>query len=63
MHFNSYGQIGDGTVGDATNKLYPYPVNNSGVLQGLKILQISLGIQHTCALANDNNIYCWGDNK
>jgi alpha-tubulin suppressor-like RCC1 family protein len=31
-------------------------------LNGKKIIQIAAGYQHTCAIANDLNSYCWGGN-
>jgi alpha-tubulin suppressor-like RCC1 family protein len=57
--FNSFGQIGDGTL---TKRLSPVAVNNSGVLFGKSIIKISCGSYHTCAIANDSNSYCWGSN-
>jgi alpha-tubulin suppressor-like RCC1 family protein len=56
----SFGQIGDGTSG--TDGLFPVTVDNSGVLSGKKIIQISSGNYHTCVIANDSNSYCWGSN-
>jgi alpha-tubulin suppressor-like RCC1 family protein len=45
------------------NRLLPVAVNNSGVLSGKSILQISSGGWHTCVIANDSNSYCWGFNE
>jgi alpha-tubulin suppressor-like RCC1 family protein len=45
-----------------TNRLLPVAVNNSGILSGKSILQISTGYGHTCVIANDSNSYCWGYN-
>jgi alpha-tubulin suppressor-like RCC1 family protein len=59
--FNSYGQIGDGTLG--TNRLLPVAVNNLGSLSGKSIIQITAGSFHTCVIANDSNSYCWGRNE
>jgi alpha-tubulin suppressor-like RCC1 family protein len=59
--FISNGQIGDGTSG--TNRLLPVAVYTSGVLLGKNFLQITTGVVHTCVLANDRNIYCWGKNQ
>jgi alpha-tubulin suppressor-like RCC1 family protein len=54
------GQIGDDTSG--TNRLLPVAVNNSVVLSGKSIIQLSSGGYYTCVIANDSNSYCWGDN-
>lgn len=35
----------------------PYPV-----LSSIRFLAISAGAQHTCAIAQDRSVYCWGDN-
>jgi alpha-tubulin suppressor-like RCC1 family protein len=41
----------------------PIPVDTSLNLNGLKILQLSIGDVHSCCIASDENVYCWGDNK
>jgi alpha-tubulin suppressor-like RCC1 family protein len=46
-----------------SNKISPVAVNNSGILYGKKIIQISCGGTHTCVIANDSNSYCWGKNE
>jgi alpha-tubulin suppressor-like RCC1 family protein len=53
---NTYGQIGDGTVGAQKN----VPTAVSG---GLKFISISAGGGHTCAIAADSSAYCWGFNQ
>lgn len=57
---NANGAVGDGTVGN--NRLVPTSVNTSGVLNGLTIKSIASGYGHTCAIASDNKVYCWGLN-
>jgi alpha-tubulin suppressor-like RCC1 family protein len=61
---NEYGQLG--AVSDTTCaredrriacSLRPIPVSG-----GLQFQKISAGGVHTCALATDARIYCWGDN-
>jgi hypothetical protein len=52
FYFKRDGQVCDGTT---INK-------NEPTLTGLTINNINLGIRHTCALANNNNVYCCGDN-
>jgi alpha-tubulin suppressor-like RCC1 family protein len=42
--------------------LFPVAVYNLGVLFGKTIFQISSGCGHTCVIANDSNVYCWGFN-
>lgn len=55
--FNSLGEIGNNSVIDSH---FPVPVYRSGSLNGLTVKSISAGAGHTCAIASDNNAYCWG---
>ena len=52
----------DGALGTDSwdNEYTPAAVDRSGALAGLTIKQISAGKYHTCAIASDNNGYCWG---
>lgn len=52
---NDYGQIGNGSVNDA---LLPSLITG---VQG-KIISIAVGASHTCALTEENNLWCWGAN-
>lgn len=54
---NSFGQLGNGT---STSSTVPVPVDTSGVLDGVTIVQVSAGYSHSVALADDGNIYTWG---
>ena len=55
---NQYGQLGNGTTNDSST---PVAVSTSGVLNGKTITQISVGTEHSCAIA-DEKLYCWGAN-
>lgn len=55
--FNNNGQLGNNSTTDSST---PVAVNTSGVLGGKTILEIAPASQHTCALASDHNVYCWG---
>ncbi len=62
---NEFGQLGaddDGVVcarEDRRIPCYPRPIAVSG---GLRFQKIAAGGVHTCGLAVDDRIYCWGDN-
>jgi prepilin-type N-terminal cleavage/methylation domain-containing protein len=58
--YNYYGQLGNNSTTDSS---VPVAVNTSGVLSGKTIMSVSNGSgNHTCAIASDNQIYCWGNN-
>lgn len=52
---NDQGQLGNGTTSDSN---VPVAV----ALSGMTAKSISTGNTHTCAIASDNNAYCWGYN-
>lgn len=56
---NTEGQLGDNTTSQRTT---PVAVNTAGALSGKTILSISAGGDHTCVIASDNLVYCWGRN-
>lgn len=56
---NTNGQLGDSST---TQRLAPVAVNTAGALLNKKVLAITAGDNHTCALATDNLVYCWGLN-
>lgn len=52
---NGGGQLGRGTVGGDQPIARP--------VDGLPtIVQLSVGLSHTCGVGNDHTIWCWGDN-
>ena len=51
---NEQGQLGDGTTTNSTT-----PVNVS-MPPGLGVAEISAGSKHTCAVATNGSVYCWG---
>ena len=58
-----------GALGVATNNRTPNPnpvpvaVNTTGILNGKTIKSIATGVFHTCVIASDNQVYCWGANN
>jgi len=57
---NASGQLGDNST---TDKYVPTAVDVSGALAGKTILSVSAGVQQTCAIASDAQVYCWGVNN
>ena len=54
---NAHGQLGNNST---TQSLVPVAVNTVGVLSGKTIKSIATGNSHTCAIASDDQVYCWG---
>ena len=52
----------DQTISPAANPVIPAPVSKTGVFAGKIIKDIGVGQGHTCAIADDNMVYCWGLN-
>jgi alpha-tubulin suppressor-like RCC1 family protein len=52
---NANGQLGDGGTIDQSS-----PVSVAGL--GIDIQHLALGTNHTCALATDGSVLCWGRN-
>ena len=57
---NSSGQLGDG---ETSNQLIPVYVQNfSGTDKLTGVVNMTAGSIHTCALTDNNEVYCWGAN-
>ena len=53
----TYGRLGNGST---TTQTTPVAVSQGVMPAGVTIRQISAGAAHTCAIASDNQAYCWG---
>src|SRR5665648_324291 len=60
-----WGYNGDGELGNnsTTNSSIPVAVYTNGVLNGKTVKSISVGTNHTCVIASDDQVYCWGLNS
>ena len=56
---NMNGELGDGSHNFSS---LPVAVDASDVLAGKRITQVAAGSEHSCALATDGTVACWGDN-
>jgi len=54
---NDNGQLGDGTTTDQNT-----PTQTSNHVTGRTAVAISSGTFHACAILDDGNVSCWGDN-
>ena len=54
---NESGEIGNGLQGGNVDALVPTAVSG-----GLVFTAIFTGVYHSCALATDQTVYCWGSN-
>ncbi len=52
---NAQGQLGDGTTTNSTTPVYV------SMPAGLGVAEISAGWKHTCAVATNGSVYCWGN--
>jgi alpha-tubulin suppressor-like RCC1 family protein len=55
---NVSGQLGNGTSGERRGLMVPTEVQTS-----TRFSSIGAGASHTCAVAQDGGVYCWGDNS
>ncbi len=60
---NASGQLGVGVArGQCGRRLTACEGGPRAVSSTLKFIQVSAGQRHTCAIATDRALYCWGDN-
>ncbi len=52
------GQLGDGTTGN-TNR----PINPVNLLSGRTAKTLAVGEHHACVIADNDEVYCWGENE
>ena len=57
-----YNNSGEGGWGDTSISYSPKAVTRTGALNGLTVKQVSTYFYNACAIASDDNIYCWGQN-
>lgn len=55
---NDMGQLG---IGNTTTPIYTPTAVNLGT--GISAKQVAIGIDHACAILNDNSVSCWGNNS
>mgnify|MGYP003319012596 CR=1 FL=1 len=55
--WNAFGQLGDGSF---DNSNVPVQVT---IPEDLDAVKISLGDSHSCAILENDDVYCWGNNK
>ncbi len=67
--FNYHGQLGNGTTADSSVPVgvafaaqEPEPTATARPAGPLRIISIAAGGSHTCALAGDGRVLCWGAN-
>lgn len=60
-----WGRGSDGQLGNnsTSNSSTPVAVYKSGALNGLSVKSISSGLSSACAVASNDNVYCWGQNS
>jgi alpha-tubulin suppressor-like RCC1 family protein len=65
-----FGQLGNGTVREGPELCEPSAqpeltcsTRPVAVVGGLRFLQVSAGLWHTCGITTEHVMYCWGQNK
>jgi len=62
---NEFGQLGIADLATTclrVDRHVPCAATPRPVIGGLKFTRISAGANHTCGIALDSRVYCWGDN-
>ena len=61
---NNHGQLGRAASGSArtADASSPIAVYAAGVLSGKTVVDIVVGLTHSCALTSEDKVYCWGNN-
>jgi alpha-tubulin suppressor-like RCC1 family protein len=54
------GQLGDGMSDSTDFRTTPAPV--MGLPAGVRVIAAAAGFEHTCAIVDGGDVYCWGDN-
>jgi alpha-tubulin suppressor-like RCC1 family protein len=57
---NAQGQLG---TGDTSSYHSPQPVKSLNLVQPFFAKALALGAQHSCAVALNDTLYCWGSNE
>ena len=52
--WNEFGQLGDGTTNNTTTPIFVSMPHGAG------LAEISAGMRHTCGVATNGSLYCWG---
>ena len=60
-----FGNNSNGQLGDSTNSPSSYPIKLTTDVDAIIVRgsQVSAGDEHSCVVADNNNIKCWGSNK
>ncbi len=62
--FNLFGQLGNKDLLSSQAASVSIPITNpSGEVTNARVLSLSLGLYHTCAILENNTVRCWGQNS